>query len=107
MNVNDYVINCNASIYEALVKIEKNKHRSLVAVDNLNKVVGTISDGDIRKGLINRILLEASVSIVMNMNYKKILNNQEVDLDTFFNENNIFILPIVDNEKNLIDIKIK
>ncbi len=107
MNVNDYLIGFNASIYEALVKIEKNKHRSLVVVDNSNKVVGTVSDGDIRKGLINRILLEASVSKVMNLNYKKIFCNQEVDLEEFFNLNNIFILPIVDSEMNFVDLKVK
>ena len=107
MNVNDYIIEFNASIYEALVKIEKNKHRSLIVVDNLNRVVGTVSDGDIRKGLINRILLEASVSKVMNLNYKKIFDDEEVDLDAFFDENNIFIVPIVDTEMNFMDLKVK
>lgn len=105
--MNDYFIDFNASIYEALVKIEKNKHRSLIVLDNLNRVVGTLSDGDIRKGLINRILLEASVSKVMNLNFKKIYKDQEVDLNVFFEENNIFIVPIVDTEMNFLDLKVK
>ncbi len=107
MNINDYIVDFNASIYEALVKIEKNKHRSLIVVDSLNRVVGTVSDGDIRKGLINRILLDASVSKVMNLNYKKIYEDQEIDFDLFFDENNIFIVPIVDGEMKFVDLKVK
>ena len=105
--MNDYIIDFHASIYEALVKIEKNKHRSLIVLDSLNRVVGTVSDGDIRKGLINRILLESSVSKVMNLNFKKIYKDQEVDLNVFFEKNNIFIVPIVDTEMNFLDIKVK
>ena len=107
MNVNEYIIDSNASIYEALVKIEKNKHRSLIVLDYHKKVIGTVSDGDIRKGLINRILLDASVSKVMNLNFKKLINKQEIDLDTFFITNNIFILPVVDCEMNLLDLKVR
>ena len=107
MNVNEYIIDSNASIYEALVKIEKNKHRSLIVLDCHKKVIGTVSDGDIRKGLINRILLDASISKVMNLNFKKLINKQEIDLDTFFITNNIFILPVVDCEMNLLDLKVR
>jgi CBS domain-containing protein len=107
MNINDYIVDFNASIYEALVKIEKNKHRSLIVVDSLNRVVGTVSDGDIRKGLINRILLDASVSKVMNLNYKKIYEDQEINFDLFLDENNIFIVPIVDGEMKFVDLKVK
>ena len=108
MNINDYKILSQSTIYDALVKIEKNKHRSLIVVNDDNKVVGTLSDGDVRKGLINQILLDAPVHKVMNLNFKMLneSNNSE-DLIKIFDNYNIFIIPIVDENIKLIDIKVK
>ncbi len=108
MNINDYIILSHSTIYDALVKIEKNKHRSLIVVNDENKVLGSLSDGDIRKGLINHILLDAPVNKVMNLNFKKLFNSyKEEDLEKTFNDYNIFIVPIVDDKINLLDVKIR
>ena len=108
MNINDYIILSQSTIYDALVKIEKNKHRSLIVVNDENKVVGSLSDGDVRKGLLNHILLDAPVHKVMNLNFKMLneSNNSE-DVIKIFNDYNIFIIPIVDDNIKLIDIKVK
>lgn len=106
MDKNEYIINKDNTIYEALVKIEKNKHRSLIVVDDNNKVVGTLSDGDIRKGLINHILLEAPVNKVMNLNFKMVFQDQLEEISKIFQTYNIFILPVVDSDMNLVDLKV-
>jgi CBS domain-containing protein len=108
MNINDYIISNQSSIYDALVKIEKNKHRSLIVINDENRVVGSLSDGDVRKGLLNHILLDAPVYKVMNLNFKMLNeSNKDEDLFKIFNEHNIFIIPIVDHNNMLKDIKIK
>jgi CBS domain-containing protein len=108
MEINDYLINEDSTIYDALLKIEKNKHRSLIVVNNDYKVVGSISDGDIRKGLINSILLNAPVHKLMNLNCKVLGEySSEEEVLNMFNDYNIFIIPIVDEKLKIIQVRIK
>jgi CBS domain-containing protein len=108
MDINDYIILSQSTIYEALVKIEKNKQRSLIVIDDDNKVVGSLSDGDIRKGLLNHILLDAPVFKVMNLNFKMLYETPKAEeLNEIFNFYNIFVIPIIDQNFKLLDIKVR
>ena len=51
-----YITESDSTIEEAWTKIEVNMHRSVIIVDN-GKVVGTLSDGDLRKAMLARRLL--------------------------------------------------
>ena len=59
--MNSYTINKDFSLLDALVQIEKNHHRSLIVLNDDKKVVGSLSDGDIRRALINRIVLSSKI----------------------------------------------
>ena len=102
-----YIINYDMTINDALVQIERNRHRSLIVL-KCNKVVGTISDGDIRRALINDALGITVVSSIMNKDFhylnSKIKNNEKLE---YFENGNIFIAPIIDNDFNLIDVLAK
>lgn len=96
------------TIRDALLKIDFNQQRSLIVVDsNQKKVVGTLSDGDIRKGLLNNILIDTQVKKVMNLDFIYILKDETVDCDKLLDEKNIFLLPIIDKDFNLYDIHVK
>ena len=45
-------INKKATIKDALLKISKSGHRCLLVTDNLEKMLGTISDGDLRRAIL-------------------------------------------------------
>jgi len=66
----EFVIAADASIETALAAIEANSHRSVIVVDAGGTVVGTLSDGDIRKALLNHRLLSTPVREVMNLNFR-------------------------------------
>ena len=51
MNFEDYTINCLSSVIEALIKIDNNNKRFLIVLDD-EKVIGTLTDGDIRRQII-------------------------------------------------------
>lgn len=55
------------TIKEALVVIDKEALRGAIVVDKSNKLLGIVSDGDIRRGIISGISLDDSVSKVMNI----------------------------------------
>ena len=59
------IIDPNAPLKEALIKLDQNpKMQTLIVVEN-NQVIGTITDGDIRRGLINGLSNNDKVSAFM------------------------------------------
>ena len=83
-----------------------NQNGIVIIVNKNNKVLGTLTDGDIRRKLIlKKNLINFSVSKIMNKNpilgKENLTNNQRMNLMV---KNNIYQLPIVDNEKKLIEI---
>lgn len=102
----NYITSLDATIEEAWTKIESNRHRSVIVIDG-NKVVGTLSDGDIRKAMLSRRLLSTPVGEIMNMDFTS-LREQEADrADGLFKKKDIFLIPVVDNNLNLVDIIVK
>lgn len=103
-----FTINKNMSLKDAFVQIEKNKHRSLIVIDDNNKVVGTLSDGDIRKALINDVVSSIFVSKIMNRDFVYLTNTlDKEEKKQFFEQNNIFIVPVVSANFILTDILAK
>ena len=49
------IIKKNKKIKDALVKLEKNKEKCLIVVNELNKFIGTLNDGDIRRALMTGV----------------------------------------------------
>ena len=55
------IISPNHSIKNAMKKIDLNGHRAILVVGKNNKLLGTLSDGDIRKYLINNDNIKNSI----------------------------------------------
>ena len=67
------------TITEALKKIDENALGVLFIVDSEGKLVGALSDGDIRRWLIKTGNLKASVTQAMNKNPKFVLESNIVN----------------------------
>ena len=104
---NEFIINQDLTIKDALISIEKNKHRSLIVVDDENRVVGALSDGDIRKALINDIVLTAVISKIMNTDFLYIKDVANINPNEFMEKKNIFLLPKIDKNHKLINIFVR
>ncbi|WP_457563542.1 CBS domain-containing protein [Caminibacter pacificus] len=100
MDLNDFIINRDATIIDALKKIDKNKKGFLIVVDEFKKVVGTLTDGDIRRELIKGRKLENKIEY--NRKYEKIYTNESFfTISEKFKSEKISFLPIV-NEDNVL-----
>ena len=49
------------------IRVLQECHYKLVLIIDKNKLVGTITDGDIRRGLLNNLNLENKCSEIMNI----------------------------------------
>lgn len=100
-----YIISNTLNIKEALEKLNESRGRTLFIVDDANKLVGTLSDGDIRRGFLKGFNLETLVTKVAHKTYKFIqentTNRQELDL---LKKGDITLIPIIDKKGVLIRI---
>ena len=79
---NKHIITTKATIKDALVALDalKTKDLNLFVIGEEGVVLGSISDGDIRRGLINGAQLDSPVTSVMNTSFMS-FSCGEVDLE--------------------------
>lgn len=63
-----FILSHKSSVVDAISLLEKNASQ-IVLVTKMGKLVGTITDGDIRRAIIKRVNLDSSVEKIMNQKY--------------------------------------
>ena len=98
--MNKFTVNLDDSISTAVEKILINGQRTVIVL-NKNKAVGIISEGDILKSIIYKKTFNASLSSIMNKNFKylKFKSYTPIQIEKIFLKNLCHIIPVVD--KNL------
>lgn len=102
-----YTIQKNATIREALVALDGNTHdwQTLFVVDDAEKMLGTLTDGDIRRALIAGVELSDVVEKAMHTNFKFVREGQnDAKLLREFREKQIFFVPVLDNEGHIVKV---
>lgn len=87
----------DATLLDAINAIENSRRRIAVVVDEERRVVGTLTDGDIRRALLKRGSLESPAAAAMNV-APVILRRpwREEDVLAVFQARNILSAPVVD-----------
>ena len=105
-NILKYTIDISASIKDALILLDKLSDDVLTLfVLTENKVVGTITDGDIRRALIRNIPLDTCVVQVMNVNFKAFyLKEKNIQKLREIKQAGIQLLPCIGENGELLKI---
>ena len=95
------IIHKDQSISEAISKITKSKIKILFVISKKNKLLGSISSGDLRRSISKKIDLKESVEKIMFKNPKYFKNkvNNLTSLKDFI------CIPIVNKKKEIIDFE--
>lgn len=107
MSVIKYIINQKAPIKDALIALDGNTHdwQTLFVVDDTEKMVGTLTDGDIRRALIAGIELKDAVEKAMHTNFKFVCEGQnDAKLLKDFRERQIYFIPVLDSEGHVMKV---
>jgi perosamine synthetase len=100
--MNKLTCSINDSLIKAIGIINKNNMGIVFVVDELNKLCGTITDGDIRRALLNDVGLEEQVgSIIKDFVYGKHDESYQSLMKKITNK--IKIIPLIDDNYQLID----
>ncbi|MDD3945077.1 MAG: hypothetical protein PHS38_10230 [Bacteroidales bacterium] len=106
MNSEKNIIKDKATILEALKQLNQVTHetQSLFVVDSFGSMVGTLSDGDVRRGIISGGKLEDSICNIMHRDFE-FLYKEDFDVKHLkgFRERKIFFIPILDKGKHIVD----
>ena len=103
--VSDLFLSPDDEIEKALTIINNQKIQIALVVDNKNKLIGTITDGDIRRGLLNGFTLNTEVIKITNKNYQSIFFNEDhKKAKEIMIKNQINQIPILDKNRVVIDI---
>ena len=99
-----YIGEVSLSIVEAMSKIDANSKGILFIVDAQGKLVGSLTDGDIRRWILKSGDIKKNVSFAMNSHpkYRNIGNDDK--LTDFMVDNSITAVPLLDSKKNIVDI---
>ena len=102
---NDFYLKATNSILEVIKHIQDSHYQICFIVDNNNCLIGSVTDGDIRRGLINGNSLDINVSKIMNTSPISISSSQSKnDAHKIMISNQIKQLPVVDEENRLIGL---
>lgn len=99
----NFIINQNESHFAALSAINKNEKGIVFIVNEEQKLVGVLSDGDIRRYLLTDGKLEQSVFVSMNRDFVYLTNSTKLDSPVASKEG-VNVIPIIDNNNYIVDI---
>lgn len=102
-----HIIPSSASIYDALTIIDKHGLYAnvLFVIDEDGHLLGSLSDGDIRRGLLKGYTLQDSVNEIKQTQFKY-LREGDISTDKVeeLKQRKIFFVPILSEENHLVDI---
>ncbi|MCR5107242.1 MAG: NTP transferase domain-containing protein [Lachnospiraceae bacterium] len=102
--LSNYLIDESMTIIDALRQINKGE-KSVVFVLKNNRLVAALSDGDVRRYIINGGDLAKTVKEIANYSPVYVHEKDEVNYSKLMREHSITALPLVDDCMTVIDIK--
>ena len=103
-NSDKYVINENASVKEALLKVEDNHYGMIFTKKSSGKIIGLATDGDIRRALLRGITLDDSISNCVNNDFVWADAGSSREQLIKRLDSHIKYIPILDKSKKLVSI---
>ncbi|MCX2683726.1 nucleotidyltransferase family protein [Campylobacter sp. MIT 21-1685] len=106
MDINKLKLTPNSSIKEALKIIGSERVRLGIVVDSKSKLLGVLSDSNIRKALINGKNLQSSIEGIYTRNPVTIKENtKKEELLKLSAKNDIYDFPVLNEKNEVIAIK--
>lgn len=103
-NKNKYCVGKEINVADAMRVIDKGAKGILFVTDAENKLIGCVTDGDIRRWLLQTADFSASIYRFMCIDPKYLKKSEAKTAKRFMLENSITAVPIVDGKKRIIDI---
>ena len=102
----DVLIHKNKNLVEGLYQLNQLKGMSrliLFVVDDNEKVIGSVTDGDIRRSIIAEQNLQKTLGEIANPDFKRLYQKDTYQSFEKYRKSDIKILPILNSEEKMVD----
>ena len=106
IDVAKHLIGSRATVHDALVKINQLKeHMVLFVVDEDAHLIGTLTDGDIRRALVGKSSLGKAVEGIMHRQFRFIYSEED-SMDDLSNiqRQGITLVPVLDRQGSILEV---
>ena len=101
----DSIVKINTPIKIAIERLNKVGIKIALVLDENYRLLGTISDGDFRRGMLSGLSLEDSVEKIMNKNPRTVNEGtSRLEILKLMNDTKILQIPIVDRNNSVIGL---
>lgn len=107
IGISKYIIQGDATVREALIALNNLSHDvlTLIVVNHKNQMIGTLTDGDIRRKLIDGCAIQDPVKKVMNENFYFVeLDHIEINAIRALKKRGVSLLPCLDKQKRVVHL---
>lgn len=105
-NYKEHLIVSGSSIKVALAKLNiLAKDAILFVVDESDRLIGSLTDGDVRRGLLKDISINSEVDEIIQSDPKYITKgDRDINKIISYRESNFRILPVVDHSHKVVNV---
>lgn len=99
--IKEFIININSTIKNAIENLQKSKAQICLVIDK-NRLKGTVTDGDIRRGILRGLNITDKISLIMNK--KPIVcknDNLKKNILNLMKINQVLQIPIIDHARKI------
>ena len=103
----DILIHKNKNLVEGLQRLNELRNLSrliLFVVDDNEKVIGSVTDGDIRRSIIAEQNLQKTLGEIANPDFKRLYQKDTYQSFEKYRKSDIKILPILNQEGKMVDL---
>ena len=106
INYKEHILENTSSIKDALIKLDALAKDAIIFVtDDLGKLQGSITDGDVRRGLLKGVIIGDLVVKILQPNPKFILkSNYDLQKIIDLRNENYKVFPVLDNDGVIINV---
>jgi dTDP-glucose pyrophosphorylase len=99
------MIRCGSRVRDALKQLEETERKTLFVVDNAKRLVGTLTDGDIRRWILGEGGLDGMVENICNTNPCVANGDYEVEqIKKEMLEKKIGSIPVLNANREVVDV---
>lgn len=104
--MNRHIINKAVSLHKALTKLNdlRSSSMTLFVVDDENRMVGTLTDGDIRRAIVAGALLTSPVEEAMHKKFEALYDRKDINRVKEIRKKKIELVPYLDSGNHILEI---
>lgn len=103
--LNKFLEYTTSSLRDVLVKIDLNQKGFLIICDHSSKVVGVLTDGDIRRALLSGSNLDTSINKIYNKSFNYLTIESSFDeVCKIFRIQKYDFLPIINDKQHIVNL---